>query len=233
MESKTSLFRGIIFDFNGVLLLDTPWHREAWQLLARELRGTPFTQEEWLFLIGRNNQDILLHIFSRKVSSEEVERFGLHKEELYRKIARSHSNELHLSPGAKELFDWLVEEKIPHTIATSSEITNLDFFCKEFDLERWFDRSKIIYDDGTLPCKPNPELYVRAAASLKLSPSECVVIEDAASGIRAAHSAGIGKIIALGDPEDRARLLTVEGVTEVISSLVEFNTRNLSITPLK
>jgi len=42
--------------------------------------------------------------------------------------------------------------------------------------------------------KPDPEIYQTGAASLGLAPAECIVVEDAPSGIRAAHAAGIQAI---------------------------------------
>ncbi|MEK7648626.1 MAG: HAD family phosphatase [Patescibacteria group bacterium] len=216
-------YRGIIFDFNGVILWDTPWHKQAWFLLSKELRGTSFTEEEWLVLIGRNNSDILQYIFGNPITTEQATYLGLRKEELYRSIAKSHPNDLRLSSGAEELFGWLCGNNIPHTIATSSEITNLEFYLETFDLKQWFDRSIIIYDDGAVPCKPNPELYLRAAVAIGLQPSECVIVEDSASGIKAAHSANAGKIIALGPREEHARLRTIEGVNQVVCSLAQIS----------
>lgn len=220
-------YRGIVFDFNGVILWDTPWHKEAWFLLSKELRGTSFSEEEWLGLIGRNNNDILQYIFGAPVAPEQSLRLGQRKEELYRSIARAYPQDLHLSPGAEELFNWLLEKNIPHTIATSSEITNLKFYLDVFNLERWFDRSKIIYDDGTIPCKPNPELYLRATAAIGLLPFECMIVEDAASGIEAALKAGAGKIIALGPEETHERLRALEGVGQVLCSLAEIRRDDL------
>lgn len=64
-------------------------------------------------------------------------------------------------------------------------------------MERWFDPEKIVYDDGTLPGKPNPDIYLKAARTIGLAPSRCVVVEDAVSGIEAARRAGAGYIVAM------------------------------------
>lgn len=116
----------------------------------------------------------------------------------------------------------LVKNNIPHTIATSSERTNLEFFVKHFDLAQWFDTDTLVFDDGTVPGKPAPDLYLRAASRLSLKPEECVVIEDARSGIQAARNAGVGKVIGIG-PKEKHPVLSEWGADQVVESLAELS----------
>ncbi|MBF5066567.1 HAD family hydrolase, partial [Salmonella enterica subsp. enterica serovar Istanbul] len=76
---------------------------------------------------------------------------------------------------------------------------NVAFYFDIFDLARWFDWDKIVYDDGSFPGKPQPDIFLKAADKLSLAPADCLVIEDAYSGLLAAKRAGIGTIIAI-DP---------------------------------
>ncbi|MCQ5134575.1 HAD family hydrolase, partial [Coprococcus eutactus] len=55
-------------------------------------------------------------------------------------------------------------------IATGSNITNLAFYYKEFDLGRWFDITLCAYDDGTMNAKPAPDMYIRAMVSSGTAP---------------------------------------------------------------
>ena len=57
-------------------------------------------------------------------------------------------------------------------------------------------------------CKPDPEIYLTAAASLGVPPSECLVFEDAKAGIEAADRAGAGCIVAIATTLDRTTLET-------------------------
>ena len=66
-----------------------------------------------------------------------------------------------------------------------------------FNLEKWFNIEKIVYSDGKIKGKPHPEIYEIACKNIGVTPQECVVIEDAISGIESAHNAKIGKIIAI------------------------------------
>ena len=128
-----------------------------------------------------------------------------------------------LADGAVEFLDYLKAHNIPRTIATMSEKVNVDFFIEGFHLARWFDLEKIVYDNGKIPGKPAPDIYEIAAKNLNLAPSECIVVEDAVSGIAAAKNAGIGKIIAIGPREKHDFLMSLEGVTETITNFYEFN----------
>ena len=129
----------------------------------------------------------------------------------------------HLVPGAESLLDYLVEHRIPHTIATASGIVNVEFFIRNFRLDRWFDPDKIVYDDGSLQGKPHPDIYQKASRTVGVAPEKCIVIEDAVSGIESAYRAGIGKIIAVDSTFGSAVLAALPGVSEVIHDLTGFD----------
>ena len=126
-----------------------------------------------------------------------------------------------LSPGSIELFEYLKRKNIPFTIATSSEIGNVRFFFKHLGLGTWFDINSIVFDDGSFPGKPAPDIYLKAAQKIGLAPNNCLVVEDARSGIRSAHAAGIGYIVALGPKENHTELLKLPGVDLAVENTGE------------
>jgi HAD superfamily hydrolase (TIGR01509 family) len=216
-------YRGVIFDFNGVLLDDAGYQIQAWQHMARELRSREMTEDELaVHMHGRPNSYVLSYLAGRKIAGQELLTLIQAKEMLYRELCLSNPGGLQLSPGARELLDTLVARSIPHTIATSSEKTNLDFFVKHLALARWFEIAKIVYDDGRRPGKPAPDMYLAAAHNIEIPPKECIVVEDAVSGLQAARAAGIGYLIGIGAPEAQARLRACDGVSAVIESLAQF-----------
>ena len=73
-----------------------------------------------------------------------------------------------------------------------------------------------VYDDGTIPGKPEPEIYIRAADKIGIPINECMVFEDAESGIFSAHRAGAYKIIWVASMFDKEAMLKIDGVDEVI-----------------
>ncbi|MEI7990564.1 MAG: HAD family phosphatase [Chloroflexota bacterium] len=210
-------YKGIIFDFNGVLYGDTPLQNRAWQQFATRLRSTPLTLEEIaVHIYGRNNRDALEYLCGRALTAQEVEVLGGQKEALYRQICLADQDGFHLSLGATELLDFLVQHDIPRAIATSLEKENIEFFRQHFQLANWFAQEHIVYDDGLRPTKPAPDVYLRAAALLGLTPPDCVVVEDSPPGIQAAKTAGIGCIIALGRSHPDAQM-TMESLGEILS----------------
>jgi beta-phosphoglucomutase len=216
-------YKGIIFDFNGVLLWDAPLHVQAWQATALRLRGTELNDDEFsIHVHGRTNAHILGYLTGRMLHGKELLDLIQVKESMYRDLCLKNPDRFVLSPGAQALLDFLAAEGIPRTIATASERTNLDFFVHHLGLAKWFDRQRIVYDDGFLPGKPAPDMYTKAATNIQVPPHECIVVEDAISGFKSAHAANIGYIVGLGPRATHGRLLACEGVSAAIESFEQF-----------
>lgn len=223
--------KGIIFDFNGTLYWDSQLHYDAWREYSKLLRGYEFTDEEMRDkMFGHTNEDIIEYAIGKKPTKEMVERYGKEKEALYRKRCLLDPENFKLAPGAIEFLDYLKENNIPRTIATMSEWDNVEFYIKEFHLEKWFDLEKIVYSDGTIPGKPAPDIFQIAAKKIGLHPSECVVVEDAIAGIRSAQGAGIGKVIAIASLEPIEFYKKIDGIEEIIKDFYEFD-KNIFKSP--
>lgn len=222
MENKK--YKGIIFDFNGTLFWDSKKHLEAWREYSKKLRGTAFTDDEMRkYMFGRTNEDIIKYLIGRQPDKELVIKCQNEKEAIYRDMCAEDSENFVLAKGAEEFLDYLCENNIPHTIATMSEEINVKFFIEGFGLERWFDLEKIVFDDGKIKGKPEPDIYRIASEKLNLNPEDCIVIEDALSGIESARRAGIGKIIAIESMETRELYETVPAVSDIISDFDDFD----------
>jgi len=216
-------YKGIVFDFNGVLFWDADLQVKSWQVIAKNLRGHQMTDDELaIHMHGRPNTYVLSYLAGRSIAGQELLDLIQVKESFYRELCLSNPRRLVLSPGAQSLLETLARRDIPRTIATSSEITNLKFFMEHLRLDRWFDVAKIIYDDGSRPGKPAPDVYLAAARTIGVAPHECAVVEDAVSGIAAAHAAGIGYIVAIGAPAALEKLRACDGVATAIESLRDF-----------
>lgn len=211
-----------IFDFNGVLFWDTHFHDDAWRQYSKKLRGTELSEDEMIHKVhGRTNKDVLEYLTGKSLGDDELQEHTDTKESIYRQMCLDNKDQFVLSPGAIEFLDYLNEYSITHTIATSSELGNVQFFFQHLELDKWFDFGLVTYDDGTMNGKPAPDLYLRAAEKIGVSPTDSLVIEDSRSGVASAHNAGIGQIIALGPLESHKNLEKLEGVTMVISDFHE------------
>ena len=215
-------YKGVIFDFNGTLFWDSEKHLEAWREFSKRLREHAFTDDEMReYMFGRTNEDIIAYLIGKKPSKEMVEKFAKEKEGVYREMCRKDPEHFHLAPYAVEFLNYLKENNIPRTIATMSEKDNVDFYIKEFNLANWFDLDKIVYSDGTIAGKPAPDIYQIAAKNLGLAPQECIVVEDAVSGIEAARRANIGKIVAIASMEPVELYEKISAVSMIIKDFKE------------
>ncbi len=217
-------YQGIIFDFNGTLFWDSAKHKQAWREFSKRLRGTSFTDEEMIkYMFGRTNEAIITYAISKKPTPQMVEELGQEKEALYRQMCLKDKENFKLADGVPEFLDFLKENDIPRTIATMSDKTNVDFYIEHFNLKKWFDLDKIVYSNGLIPGKPAPDIYQIAAKNLHLDPKDCIVVEDAVSGIDSAQAAGIGKIIAICSEEPPEFYQTIPAVSEIITSFRDFD----------
>lgn len=195
-------YKGVIFDFNGTLYWDTSYHDRAWITFASKYTGRNLTKEELDKNIhGLLNKTILTNLFRKQVSKEKIEKYSGIKEELYRKFCLEDKENLRLSKGSASLFDDLKSKNIPFTIASSANEGNILFYFRIFQLNRWFDFNKVVYDNGMLEGKPSPQPFIQAAANIGLLPEECIICEDSVLGIQSARNAKAGYIYRIATAE--------------------------------
>lgn len=192
-------FKGLVFDFNGTLVWDTPYHNQAFDIFLEKHNIKLTDQEKTIKIHGKTNPDIMRGLFGRELDNEEIARFSIEKETIYQQLVIS---DLHFANGAENLFNFLKSKNIPFCIATSSDLYNVEFYFRHLNLQRWFSPDHVIYNDGTLKGKPEPDIFLRAAAKLQLSPCELVIFEDSKAGVVAAENAGAGKIYIVNSIND-------------------------------
>lgn len=214
--------KGVIFDFNGTLFWDSEKHETAWKEFSKELRGRELNEEEFKTQVhGRTNELILKYIMGDNLEVEKLEELSKGKEKLYRELCKKDEETFKLVPGASKFFDYLKENHIPFTIATASIKENVDFFVDSFNLNKWFDSNKIAFDDGNTKSKPDPDIYLKAADLLGVDIKECIVFEDAISGIKSASNAGVREIIVIDGLGEKESFKELKNVTKIIKDFNE------------
>jgi beta-phosphoglucomutase-like phosphatase (HAD superfamily) len=90
----------------------------------------------------------------------------------------------------------------------TKNLLNLNFYIKHMKLDRWFTEENTVYDDGTYPGKPAPDIYLMAAKKLGLDPADCLVFEDIVPGVLSAKRAGmtVGGMLDPHQHQDEAEL---------------------------
>lgn len=187
---------GLIFDMDGVLTETSKFHLLAWQKIAEELGGIfPDSHEEKIKGVSRmDSLEIVLEICGLKgLSKEEKNELAKKKNKDYLEMVESISEE-DVLPGMKSFIER--EKKKGAKIALGSSSKSGAMILKKLGLDSLFD---VIVDGNTvITAKPDPEVFLKASALIKIPPERCIVIEDAAAGVEAAKAAGM-KCIAIGN----------------------------------
>lgn len=200
-----------IFDLDGVLVDTAVYHYKAWRRLANEL-GFDFTEEENEELKGVNrlrSLELILGWGGVQKTSEEIELLAQKKNEWYLEMIASMQPE-ELLPGSREFLEELKAKGIK--IALGSASKNAKIILDKTNISHFFDA--IVDGNMVKASKPDPEVFLLGAKLLTMDPKECVVFEDAISGVEAAIAGGM-KVIGVGEKE------VLEKADVVISSLAE------------
>ena len=184
---------GVIFDFNGTLFFDTHLHNQAWDVFLRK-HSLALTDEEKNFKIhGKNNAEIMSNLFSKDLSKDDIKTLSIEKEDIYQSLCLKEKMEL--APGVLDFLEYLDKNNIPFTIATASDLYNLQFYFEHLELKKYFDLDQIVYSNGKIKSKPHPEIFLKAMDVLNIDASETLIFEDSTSGILAAQNSRAKKII--------------------------------------
>ena len=209
----------VLLDFNGTMFFDSSLHTEAWSKIYQELFPEDTASPDPALICGPCN-DAILQKMAPWLTKKERDRYSEHKEELYRRACMNQSEKPHLVSGVEEFLLMLQDKQIPFALASASIRSNIDFYFETFALEQWFDREKVVYDDGTYPDKG--AMHLEAARRLGYPLSECILIEDSPSAIHLAKQNGAGCIVAVGNTADAEKLKNL-GADYYICDFTQFD----------
>ncbi len=188
-------YKGVIFDLDGVIADTAVLHRAAWNRLAQEI-GVPFDEgiaERLKGVDRRGSLEILLERAARPYSEAEKRALEERKNHDYRSSIE-HLGPDSLLPGARAAIESARAAGVRVALASASH--NAPLLLERLGIAGLFD---YVVDAGAVARpKPDPAIFLDAAAGLGLAPSDCLGVEDAAAGIAAIRAAGM-KPIGIGD----------------------------------
>lgn len=200
--------KAVIFDLDGTLIDNNSYHLTTWKKYLENI-GRTISEEEYNANInGRTNKDVIRYIFDKELSDEEILKYSLEKEALYRQVYLPFIKPVN---GLMQLLEILEEKKIPMAIATSGIQPNIDFMFENIPIKKYF--KTVVNSSHITKGKPDPEIYLKAASILETEPENCLVFEDAVVGINAAKAAGM-KVIALATTHPREELTRADMVID-------------------
>jgi HAD superfamily hydrolase (TIGR01509 family) len=191
-----------IFDMDGTMFDTERLSMEGWFSACHGL-GIPLTREQFLLFRGHSvaeNEKLFCGWFGPDAPYYEV-----------RSLRDKYINDyisLHgvpIKPGLFELLDALKKLGIRCCIATGTARKAAQTYWDKSGVLPWFDAT--ICGDEVVNCKPDPEIFIKAAEKLGVPPGDCVIFEDSPNGIRAAAAITRHLIVVpdLDEPDDDMR----------------------------
>ena len=188
--------RAVCFDLDGLIFnTEELYPRVMQELLQR--RDKPFTWELIDKMMGRPGRVSLQIMIDHHQLDEVVDNLYAESDEIFCAIWE---RELALMPGLLDLLSTLEGHNIPKAIATSSRSHMVQRQLPRFQLGPRFQF--VLTSEDVTHGKPDPEIYLKAAARFGVKPSEMLVLEDSQNGAQAAVAAGA---IAVGVPGSHNR----------------------------
>ena len=240
--------KGVVFDLDGVITRTAKVHAQAWETAFNEFlklrakeKKVPFepfdrTNDYQNYVDGKPRfEGVLSFLKSRNVrlapgdpddppSLDSICGIGNRKNELYQEILRSEGPEVFQTTVA--LIKELKSRGVRVAVATSSR--NCQLVLQLAGLEDVFEAQVdgVVSAKLELKGKPDPDIFVTAAEELGLHPGECVVVEDAISGVQAGRAGNFG--MTLGVARNTAgEMLKRFGADMVVSDLGEITADDL------
>ena len=184
--------KAALFDMDGTLVDNTLAHMRAFEIFCARY-GVTGWQEKLSQAFGMGNDDIMRLIMPAELIRERgLASLAEEKEAIYREI---YAPEIRPVEGLVPLLESLRAAGVRCAVGSSGCRANVDFVLEKCRIGEFFDAR--ISGDRVTRCKPDPEIYLTAAAALGMAPADCVVFEDAKAGIESARRAGVGRVVAL------------------------------------
>ncbi|OOQ61174.1 HAD family hydrolase [Mucilaginibacter pedocola] len=183
--------KAFIFDLNGTMVNDMPYHAKAWTNIINGELGGSFSDDEIKQNMYGKNAEVLVRMFGEgRFSAEEMDRISEGKEEQYR---REFISELKLLPGLAEFLERAYQAGILMAIGSAAIPSNIDFVLDNLNIRHYF--KAIVSAHDVTRSKPDPESFTKPAALLGVKPEDCIVFEDVPKGAEAAANAGMKAVI--------------------------------------
>jgi len=205
--------RGAIFDWDGVIINSAAHHEESWDRLAKET-GLVLPSNHFKRGFGMKNEVIIPELLGWTTDPAEIRNLSLRKEALYREVVVERG--IAPLPGVTTWLRTLRDAKIPCVIASSTHRKNITTTLGVLNLGEFF--SAIVSAEDVKRGKPDPEVFLTAAARIGVQPAGGIVFEDALVGIAAAKAAGM-RVVAVATTEPKDKLAHADWVVQRLDEL--------------
>jgi len=181
----TDDYKALIFDLDGTLVDSMPAHFKAWcKALAEQGQAGVFDEDVFYAMGGRPTRDIVAIINGEQGLKLNPDRVASAKKRHFLKTL----GEIELIPEVAEIAK-AHRGKVPLAVASGGSREVVEKTLQILGISDWFD--EVISANEVTKGKPAPDIFLEAAKRLGVAAKDCVVFEDAPSGIKAALAAGM------------------------------------------
>jgi len=186
MTRNLALPAAIIFDMDGVLVDSNPFHLRKWVDLF-QAHGIPYDEQELpKMVLGPPNEVTFRRYLAKDLTSEHLTELS---EELEANFRREIGPRARAFPGVQRFIEECHAQGITMAVASAAIAKNVTFLISALGLREYF--LEVLSGDDIFHPKPDPEIYLKTADKLGISPAACLVFEDSFVGIEAAKRAGM------------------------------------------
>lgn len=181
--------RAVLWDMDGTLIDSEEYHWIAWRETMAD-QGSLITREQFRSSFGKRNDTILTNWLGVAATPYLIAKIGDDKEKRYRDLVRKSG--IFLLPGVEYWIHRLHEQEWLQAIASAAPRLNIEVILDALKIASCFQG--IVAAEDVKNGKPDPDVFLTAAASVGAPPARCIVVEDANAGIEGARRAGMRSI---------------------------------------
>lgn len=209
----------VIFDMDGTMVDNTPYHYRTWQVMFKKYSLGEISEHTYFSQFsGVPIKDSIQRLFGNTHSTGQLHKLVQEKESTYQELYTPHVAPIN---GLINFLSELKQAGIKLAIASSASIHDIDFILERIHVRDYFD---VIVDGSQVSNgKPNPDIFLKAAAHLQTAPQDCFVFEDSIAGIKAGNAAGM-KVIGITTGNTAEQL---QPSVMVIDDFTELNVQKL------
>lgn len=203
-------WEAVLFDLDGTLIDSEHFYYRSWQPILAENFGLTIDFDDWLRLFAGHTLLRNIEFLKANWGIETTEAFMW--KETRAAYAQADMRTIALMPHAEEILQQLKNAGKRIALVTSSYQTTVDTVLGHHGLLDYFEF--FITRECVTQAKPNPEPYLQAVSRLQLPVAQIVAVEDTATGLRAAQTAGLACIAVSRQAVERARLTAADYIVE-------------------
>jgi beta-phosphoglucomutase len=209
------MIRGVLFDMDGVLADSEPFICKAAIMMFSEI-GLSVKPEDFKPFVGTGENRYIGGVAEKYNLGVDIEKVKARTYEIYQQIIRGKLKPL---PGAREFVELCIGRGFRLALATSADKVKMTANLSEIGIPVSKFHATVNGLD-VINKKPFPDIYIMAAGKIGLKPEECLVAEDAVSGIKAAKSAGC-RCLAVTTSFERSKLKEADWICDSLNEVPE------------